>query len=138
MLCKKHGGPFKSHNTCDSHSFNKNSTQIKDHAGASRPQSNEKGLEGANFMKLMCTKMKKSLCKHTRKDRKCHTHEPDSDSISHDSTRKGGLDSTGESCICKKCKLNSSSKIYTYPSPSKDICRTKIDLTNTNSTTKDK
>ena len=37
VLCKKHGGTFKSHNMCDCHHFNKDVTQIKNHGGASRP-----------------------------------------------------------------------------------------------------
>ena len=37
------------------------------------PQSNKKGPEGTNFRKLMLTEIKKALCKHQHKDRKCHT-----------------------------------------------------------------
>ena len=85
VLCKKHGGPFKSHNMHDCHCFIKDSTWIKNRGGASRPQSNKKG-PGANFVQLMCAKIKKALCKHTRKDRKCHAHELDSNSDSDDST----------------------------------------------------
>ena len=84
VLCEKHGGPFKSHNTRNCQCFNKDGTPIKNHGGAIRPQSNKKGPEGANFGQLMRTKIRKALHKHTRKDKKCHAHEPDSNSDSND------------------------------------------------------
>ena len=49
VLCKKHGGPFKSHNTRDCRRFNKDGTLIKNCGGTCRPQPNKKGPEGANF-----------------------------------------------------------------------------------------
>ena len=78
----------------------------------------------------MHTEIKKALRKHTCKDRKRSAHEPDSDSDFNDSTWRGKTNGTGESTICKKRKLNSSSKTYTYPSPSKAIRSTKIKLSN--------
>ncbi len=66
--------------------FNKDGTPIKICGGASRPQSNKKGPEGANFVQLMCTKIKKALRKHSHKDKKHHTRDADSDSNSDDST----------------------------------------------------
>ena len=86
VLCKKHGGPFKSHNMHNCHHFNKDGTPIKNRGGTSRPEHNKKGPEGMNFIQLMCTKIKKALSKHTRKDRKHRAHEQDSDSDSDDST----------------------------------------------------
>ena len=41
VLCKKHGGPHKSHNTCDCHHFNKDGTPIKKNGGTSKPHSKE-------------------------------------------------------------------------------------------------
>ena len=39
ILCKKHGGSFKSHNMHDCCCFNKDNTPIKNHGGAGKPQS---------------------------------------------------------------------------------------------------
>ena len=50
ILCKKHGGPFKSHNMRDCHCFNKDSTLIKNCEGATRPQHNKKVPKGVNFV----------------------------------------------------------------------------------------
>ncbi len=86
VLCKKYEGPFKSHNMCDCHCFNKDGTPIKNHGGTSRPQPNKKEPEDVNFVKLMCTEIKKALRKHTHKDKKCYAREVDSDSDSDDST----------------------------------------------------
>ena len=52
VLCKKHVGTFKSHNTCNCGRFNKDSTPIKNRGGASRPQPNKKGPEGAKFFAI--------------------------------------------------------------------------------------
>ena len=86
VLCKKHEGPFKSHNTRDCHCFNKDGTPIKNHGGASKPQSNKKGLEGANFAQLVCAEIKKAFRKHARKDKRHRACDADSDSDSDDST----------------------------------------------------
>ena len=86
VLYKKPGGPFKSHNMCDRHRFNKDGTPIKNCGGASRPQPNKKGPKGANFVQLMHMEIKKALCKHLHKDRKCRTQEQDSNSDSNVST----------------------------------------------------
>ena len=86
VLCKKHGGPFKSHNTRDCRCFNKDGTPIKNRGGAIKPQASKKGLEGTNFAQLVCAKIKKALCKHARKDKKRHACDADSDSNSDDST----------------------------------------------------
>jgi hypothetical protein len=39
-LCKKHGGPYKSHNTRDCHMFNHDGTPIKRNGGARSTQMN--------------------------------------------------------------------------------------------------
>ena len=86
VLCKKHWRLFKSNNTCDYRCFNKDGTPIKNCGGTSRPQSNKKRPEGANFVQLMRTKIKKALRKHSCKDKKRHARDADSDSDSDDST----------------------------------------------------
>ena len=86
ILCKNHGGLFKSHNMHDCRRFNKDGTPIKNHGGASRPQPNKMGPEGENFVQLMRTEIKKALCKHLRKDKKLCARDADSDSDSDDST----------------------------------------------------
>ncbi len=86
VLCKKHGGPFKSHNMCNCHHFNKDGTPIKNRGGKNRTQPNKKGPKGENVVQLMQTKIKEALCKHMHKDRKRCSRELDSDSDSNDST----------------------------------------------------
>ena len=86
VLCKKHGGPFKSHNTCDCHRYNKDGTPIKNHGGASRSQPSKKGQDGVNFAQLVRAEIKKAFRKHARKDKKHRTRDTDSDSDSNDST----------------------------------------------------
>ncbi len=43
---------------------------IKNCGGASKQQPIKKGPEGANFVQLMHTEIKKALCKHTCKYKK--------------------------------------------------------------------
>ena len=86
ILCKKHGGPFKSHNRCNCHCFNKDGTPIKNCGVASRPQPNKKGSEGANFMQLIHTEIKKAPIQTHVKGQECRKHEAESDSDSNDST----------------------------------------------------
>ena len=52
VLCKKHGGLHKSHNTHDCCCLNKNGTPIKKNGGAGKPQSKERGHKGANFAQI--------------------------------------------------------------------------------------
>ena len=94
-------GPFKSHNMHDLCHFNKDGTPIKNWVGTSQPQLIKKCPEGSNFVQLMRTEIKKALCKHMRKDKKHHAHEPDSNSDSNNSTWRGGSDSIGEANISK-------------------------------------
>jgi hypothetical protein len=66
MLCKKHGGLHKTHNTCDCHHFNKDGTPIKRNGGAGKPNLEEKGREGANFAQIFCAELRKAFRKHTQ------------------------------------------------------------------------
>ncbi len=50
------------------------------------PQPIKKWPEGANFVQLMCTKIKKALWNHMHKDKKRCARDADSDSDSNDST----------------------------------------------------
>ena len=86
VLCKKHGGPHKSHNTHDCHRFNKDGTLIKNLGGASRLEPNRKGPEGANSVQLLRTEFKKAIRKHSCKDKKCWARDADTDSNCNDST----------------------------------------------------
>ena len=86
VLCKKHGGPFKSHNTRDCRRFNKDGTPIKNRGGASKPQASKKGPEGANFAQLVRAEIKKAFRKHARKDKKRRARDADSNSNSDNST----------------------------------------------------
>ena len=86
VLCKKHGGPFKSHNTCDCRCFNKHGTPIKNRGGTSKLQASKKGPEGTNFAQLVRAEIKKAFRKHARKDKKRRARDADSDSDSDDST----------------------------------------------------
>ena len=86
ILCKMHVEPFKINKTHDCHHFNKDGTPIKNHEGASKSQPIKKGPEGANFVQLMHTKIKKALCKHICKEKKHSMCEAHSDSNSNDST----------------------------------------------------
>ena len=130
VLCKKHGERFKSHNMCNWCCFNKDGTPIKNRGGTSRTQPTKKGPKGMNFMQLMRTKIKKALHKHTCKDKKFHSCKADSNSDTENSSWRDGSSSTGESVRCKKRKLNSSLKNYTYPSPSRAIHNTKSKFSN--------
>ena len=87
ILCKKHGGPYKSHKTCDCHLFNKDNTPIKNRGVASRPHPIKKGPKGINFTQLMrADEIKNTLCKHRCQDKNRHAHELDSDNDFKNST----------------------------------------------------
>ena len=88
-LCKKHGGPHKSHNTRDCCRYNPDGTPIKRNGGAAsksghanRHRSKESQRQGANFAQLIRKEVKKAFRKqsHTRKKR--HGNDSDSDSDS--------------------------------------------------------
>jgi hypothetical protein len=69
-LCKKHGGPYKSHNTRDYHMFNHDGTPIKRNGGARSTQMNrhaykhhskEREFEDKNFAQIICKEVKKAF-----------------------------------------------------------------------------
>ena len=64
ILCNKHGGLHKSHNTCDCSHFNKGGTSIKKNGGASNPNLKEKGCEGANFVQIFRAESQKGFHEH--------------------------------------------------------------------------
>ena len=80
VLCKKHGGAHKSHNTRDCRCYNKDGTPIKKHGGAGKPHA--KSSEGANFAQVVRKELKKALRKRAGKRKKRHEEDSDSDSDS--------------------------------------------------------
>jgi hypothetical protein len=138
-LCKKHGGPHKSHNTRDCCKYNADSTPTIRNGGAGsarknghhdKNRSNTRDHEGANYAQIICKEVKKALRKQSHKPKKCRAKDSESDSDSDYSSWSHGSDSTGELNRCKKCKLNVPVKDYTYPSPNKAIQTKKIELNN--------
>ena len=90
-LCKKHGGPHKSHNTRDCRKYNTDGTPIKRNGGASsarrnghhdKNRSNMRDCEGANYAQLICKEVKKAFRKHLHKRKKRHLNASESDSNS--------------------------------------------------------
>ena len=88
-LCKKHGGPHKSHNTRDCRRYNPDGTPIKRNGGAAsksghanRHRSKESQHQGANFAQLIRKEVKKAFRKQSHKRKKCHGNDSDSDSDS--------------------------------------------------------
>jgi hypothetical protein len=90
-LCKKHGGPHKSHNTHDCRKYNADGTPTKRNGGAGsarkngqydRKRSNMRHHEGANYAQIIRKEVKKALRKqsHKRKKRRANDSESDSDS----------------------------------------------------------
>jgi hypothetical protein len=90
-LCKKHGGPHKSHNTRDCRKYNADGTPIKRNGGAGsarknghydKNRSNTRDREGANYAQIIRKEVKKAFRKqsHKRKKRRANDSESDSDS----------------------------------------------------------
>ena len=90
-LCKKHGGPYKSHNTRDCRRFNSDGTPTKrnggagnsrksGHSGKSRLQDSKR--EGANFAQIIRKEVKKAFRKQSSKHKKHRANDSDSDSDS--------------------------------------------------------
>ena len=138
-LCKKHGRPYKSHNTCDCHKFNPYGTPIKRTGGtgsvwrnghADNNHSNQREREGTNFAQIICKEVKKAFRKFLHKCKKCRANDSESDSHSDYSSWSHGSDSTGEFYACEKPKLNVSVNYYTYRSPNKAIQQNKNELNN--------
>eukprot|EP00804_Cyclotella_cryptica_P019333 CCRYP_006197-RA/>CCRYP_006197-RA protein AED:0.33 eAED:0.81 QI:0/0/0/1/1/1/2/0/425 len=86
MLCKKHGGPHKSHNTRDCRRYNKDGTPIKKNGGAGKPNSKERKPEGANFTQITRAELKKALQKKSNKHKKPRANDSESDSDSDNSS----------------------------------------------------
>jgi len=72
-LCKKHGGPYKSHNTHDCCKFNPDGTPIKRNGGAGSTQrnghadkhrSNQRERKEVNFAQINHKEVKKAFRKH--------------------------------------------------------------------------
>jgi hypothetical protein len=90
-LCKKHGGPYKSHNTRDCHKFNPDGTPIKRNGGAGsarrnghadKNHSNQRECKGANFAQIIRKEVKKAFHKQSHKHKKHRTNDSESDSDS--------------------------------------------------------
>eukprot|EP00804_Cyclotella_cryptica_P003036 CCRYP_006032-RA/>CCRYP_006032-RA protein AED:0.40 eAED:0.83 QI:0/0/0/1/1/1/3/0/432 len=86
VLCKKHGGLHKSHNTRDCRRYNKDGTPIKKNGGAGKPSSKERKPEGANFAQIVRAELKKALRKKSSKRKKRRANDSESDSDSDDSS----------------------------------------------------
>jgi hypothetical protein len=86
MLCKKHGGTHKTHNTRDCCRFNKDGTPIKKHGSAGKPHSKERKPEGVNFTQIFRTELRKALRKKSSKCKRCCSKDSESDSDSNDSS----------------------------------------------------
>eukprot|EP00804_Cyclotella_cryptica_P018780 CCRYP_007254-RA/>CCRYP_007254-RA protein AED:0.40 eAED:0.81 QI:0/0/0/1/1/1/2/0/299 len=86
VLCKKHGGPHKSHNTRDCRRSNKDGTPIKKNGGAGKPHSKERKPEGSNFAQIVRAELKKALRKKSSKHKKRRANDWESDSDSDKSS----------------------------------------------------
>eukprot|EP00804_Cyclotella_cryptica_P022218 CCRYP_017950-RA/>CCRYP_017950-RA protein AED:0.35 eAED:0.85 QI:0/0/0/1/0/0.5/2/139/459 len=80
VLCKKHGGLHKSHNTRDCRRYNKDGTPIKKN-GVQVSPAQKKGNQ-----KIVRAELKKALCKKSSKRRKRCANDSESDSDSDDSS----------------------------------------------------
>ena len=87
-LCKKHGGPHKSHNTRDCRKYNSDGTPTKRKGGGggarksghtNRNRSNTTDCEGANYAQLIRKEVKKAFCKQSHECKKCHANNSESD-----------------------------------------------------------
>ena len=85
VLCKKHGGPHKSHNTRDCRRYNKDGTPIKKNGGAGKPHFKERKEEGANFAQIIKAEVKKALRKTAQKQKKRRKYDSGSDDDSDSS-----------------------------------------------------
>ena len=92
-LCKKHGGPHKSHNTRDCRHFKSDGTPIKRNGGAGnalksghadKHRSRESKHEGATFAQIIQKEVRKAFRQQSHKCKKRRTHEYESDNESDD------------------------------------------------------
>jgi hypothetical protein len=86
VLCKKHGGAHKTHNTRDCHRYNKDGTPIKNHGSAGKPHSKERKPEDVDFAQIVRTELRKALRKKSSKHKRCRGKDSESDSDSDDSS----------------------------------------------------
>jgi hypothetical protein len=85
VLCKKHGGAHKTHNTHDCRRCNKDGTPIKKNGSAGKPHSKEKKPESVNFAQIFRSELRKALRKKSSKRKRCCGKDSESDSDSDDS-----------------------------------------------------
>jgi hypothetical protein len=90
-LCKKHGGPHKSHSTRDCHKYNSDCTPSKRNGSTGNAQkngpahknhSNRRERKGANFAQIIQKEVKKAFRKQSSKCKKCHANDSETDSDS--------------------------------------------------------
>ena len=90
-LCKNHGEPHKSHNTCDCHKYNPDGTPIKRNGGtgsaqknghADKNHSNQRECEGTNIAQIIRKEVKKAFRKQSHKHKKRRANDSESDSNS--------------------------------------------------------
>jgi hypothetical protein len=90
-LFKKHGGPYKSHNTHECRKYNSDGTPIKRNGDTGSTQrnghtnknhSNQRACEGANFAQIVHKEVKKAFRKQSHKRKKHHANDSESDSDS--------------------------------------------------------
>jgi hypothetical protein len=86
MLCKKHGGAHKTHNTRDCRHYNKDGTPIKKHGSAGKPHSKERKPEGVNFAQIFRTELRKALRKKSSKCKRRRDKDSENDSDSDNSS----------------------------------------------------
>ena len=90
-LCKKHGGPYKSHVTRDCRKYNSDGIPNKRNGGAGtthkngpsdRNRSKQREREGANFAQIIRKEVKKAFRKQSNKRKKRRAQDSESDSDS--------------------------------------------------------
>ena len=86
VLCKKHGGAHKTHNTRDCRRYNKDGTPIKKNGSAGKSYSKERNPAGVNFAQIFRTELRKALRKKSSKCKRCCSKDSESDSDSNDSS----------------------------------------------------
>ena len=86
VLCKKHGGAHKTHNTRDCCRYNKDGTPIKKNGSAGKPHSKERKPEGVNFAQIFRTELRKALRKKSSKRKRRRGKDLESDSDFNDSS----------------------------------------------------
>jgi hypothetical protein len=80
-LCKKHGGPYTTHNTRDCHRFEKDGKEKSDFHAAKKGRQKDNPVNH-NFAQLTkkIKRLKKALKKSDKKGHKCRYEDSDSDS----------------------------------------------------------